>query len=585
MTDSESDAGFIQLRNRLLELLYSSKSSLTTDQIARILGVSESIILAELQHVCHRDLIYDAVKGTVCVCSDVEQGSAMQDAIGDAFLATAPSGIPDPLSSPTGIKNGGGAKITHAIIPRGGAVSDGGVGSYTAARGKDAPLRINDMPDSFAATTVVTGNPVGVAGVPYPKYGSHSYYPNRGVRSITTKGALRKTKYRRPVGTEAVGKGGGLEDESTAPIGRVGYVCVADEFRLSEMEAYYRTQGYYTKFGFDVLHIRFSDKEMHSRETHSDGGVNENDLPGASGLYGRGGKGSGANGGTNTVSGGNGNTTGVERGADRTASAGYSKHPRNAGFDLFVFGYGAVVWWGFDQRFFKIVEKDFMLSRSPISPFMVNRYDTQLVNGNYPVWCTYNLARKESLEPDEHFREQLRFDNFLIPCGRGDFDTSNVCMLCVSHALAQSAKIDYLELKVQELAEGCSPLPRELREKGQVTITERRLLRLRGEVLSYRLMLKSGSNLMDEPDFFWENAYLKPVFQATKECFEIAERVEALDNKLDATNEILSMLAEEFSQRHGARLEWIVIWLVFVEVVLGVLELLINLKPWITKKS
>ncbi|RNC37269.1 hypothetical protein TcCL_NonESM13570, partial [Trypanosoma cruzi] len=181
---------------------------------------------------------------------------------------------------------------------------------------------------------------------------------------------------------------------------------------------------------------------------------------------------------------------------------------------------------------------------------------------------------------DEHFRERLRFDHFIIPFGRGDMDTSNVSMLCASHALAQSAKIDYLELKVQELAENCSPLPRELREKGQVSITERRLLQLRGEVLSYRLMLKSGSNLMDEPDFFWENAYLKPVFQATKECFEISERVEALDNKLDAANEILSMLAEEFSQRHGARLEWIVIWLVLAEVLIGILELLIDLKPW-----
>ncbi|CCD12843.1 unnamed protein product [Trypanosoma congolense IL3000] len=331
------------------------------------------------------------------------------------------------------------------------------------------------------------------------------------------------------------------------------------------MESYYTMQGYDTKFAFDVLHIRFSDKEMKPKESRSEsspllGGA---DFPCS-----------------NALEGGKGNSADGEKVTDRSASSAHIKHLRNAGFDLFVFGYGAVVWWGFDQRFFKIVENDFMLPNSPISVYMINRYATQLVNGNYPVWCTFNLARKESLEPDEHFREQLRFDHFLIPCGRGDLSTGNVCMLCVSHALAQSAKIDYLELKVQGLAEKCSPLPLELREKGRVTITERKLLQLRGEVLSYRLMLKSGSNLMDEPDFFWENAYLKPVFQATKECFEVAERVEALDNKLDAANEILSMIAEEFSQRHGARLEWIVIWLVFVEVVLGVLELIINIKPW-----
>jgi uncharacterized Rmd1/YagE family protein len=114
-----------------------------------------------------------------------------------------------------------------------------------------------------------------------------------------------------------------------------------------------------------------------------------------------------------------------------------------------------------------------------------------------------------------------------------------------------------------------------------VTITERHLLQLRGEVLSYRLMLKSGSDLLDEPEFFWQNAFLKPIFNATKDCFEIDERVRALDTKLDTDNEILSMIADQFHERHGARLEWIVIWLVLVEVIIGVLELMLDVKPWL----
>ncbi|ORC86079.1 uncharacterized protein TM35_000301190 [Trypanosoma theileri] len=552
MTDSESDMGIIHLRNRLLELMYSSEAVLSVDQIARILAVDESRIVHELKRVSQHDVLYDPIAGTVRV-----QAQRPSDAGVSAELTDGPHSL---LAGAASVK-------AHAAAAGGAAVAAGAVEGTVALKNAEGG-----------------GNGSGLrytGGSHYVRYGSDGghYFQSRGGRAVATKSALRKTKYRRPVGAEAVG---GVvsagEDESTSPKGRVGYVCVADEFRLSELEVYYRSQGFYTKFDFDVLHIRFSDKEMSAKSAR---GTTSGTTTTSHGSGGRG---------TDNTSSGanNGNTnTGNNMGGDNTVEwkpTTAVNHPRKAGFDLFVFEYGAIVWWGFDQRFFKIVENDFMLPNSPIARYMVNRYMTQLVSENYPVWCTYTLTRKETLEPDEHFRERLRFDHFIIPYGRGDFDTGNVSMLCASHALAQSAKIDYLELKVQELAESCSPLPRELREKGRATITERRLLQLRGEVLSYRLMLKSGSNLMDEPDFFWENAYLKPVFQATKECFEIAERVEALDNKLDAANEILSMLAEEFSQRHGARLEWIVIWLVFAEVVIGVLELLIDLKPWFYRK-
>ncbi|RNF06270.1 hypothetical protein TraAM80_04146 [Trypanosoma rangeli] len=524
MADSESDVRAVQLCNRLVELLYSSSAVFTVSQIALILGVDEARVVHELKRSNFRDIVYDKEEGTVQM---------------RGHRRTPPSET-----------TVGGGMLTSRIMRR---------------------------DSSFFESQ-------------HAKYGSDGYNRSMvstrgGGRVVSTKSALRKTKYRRPFTADAVSVD---NMENTSPVGRVGYVCVADEFNLSGLEAYYRAQGYYTKFDFDVLHIRFSDKEMGSRiprkaAVHATRSQAATSNPTASG----GTCGTRTADSNNNENNGNNNNNNINNGGEKAvdrSSMLVAKNPRKAGFDLFVFEYGAIVWWGFEQRYFKIVENDFMLPNSAIAEFMENRYMTQLVSENYPVWCTYTLERKETLEPDEHFRERLRFDHFIIPFGRGDMDTGNVSMLCASHALAQSAKIDYLELKVQELAENCSPLPRDLREKGQVSITERRLLQLRGEVLSYRLMLKSGSNLMDEPDFFWENAYLKPVFQATKECFEISERVEALDNKLDAANEILSILAEEFSQRHGARLEWIVIWLVLAEVVIGVLELVINVKPWFYRR-
>lgn len=408
---------------------------------------------------------------------------------------------------------------------------------------------------------------------------------------VSAGGGAKKPKHRRPLG-----KSTDIRSVSDSSSGRVGYVCVADEFMLEELESHYADLGYYTKLDYDVLHIRFSEKELAAQQqqlsTAASAAAAGSLKPSSSGTYGA------TDVTTNRSTGGS--TGGALRppvasaasAAAQTSAA--ANATRKVGFDLFVFQYGAIVWWGFDQKFFKIVEQDFMFPSGKIQKYIINRYKTQTINEIYPVWCTYSLERKETLEPDDAFKDRLLFDHFLIPFhgssgststtaarGGGEFDSACISMLCASHALAQSAKIDYLEIKIQDLTQSCKPLPRELKEFGRVTITERRLLQLRGEVLSYRLMLKSGSDLLDEPELFWQNAYLKPIFQATKECFEIVERVKALDTKLDADHEILAMITDQFHERHGARLEWIVIWLVLVEVIIGVLELLLDVRPWV----
>jgi uncharacterized Rmd1/YagE family protein len=303
--------------------------------------------------------------------------------------------------------------------------------------------------------------------------------------------------------------------------GRVGYLCVADEFLLPELARHYQAEGYHTSLAFDVLHV-----------------------------------------------------------APKAVASDYQTTANNGHFDMFLFDYGVVVWWSAHPRMFRIVETDFSSPASRLNKYFVNRCKPQILEDNFPVWCTYSSDTRTELdstplEPDSVFLEKLRYDHFLIRNNSADIK------LCVSHALGQSAKIDYLELEVEALTWQCKPLPRELRDRGAVTISERELLQLRGEVLFFRLMLKSGSDLLDEPELFWQHPWLKPFYLVTKEAFQVSERVETLDAKLDTANEILSMISDQFNQRHGSRLEWIVIWLVMVEVVIGVLELLVDVKPWV----
>jgi uncharacterized Rmd1/YagE family protein len=58
------------------------------------------------------------------------------------------------------------------------------------------------------------------------------------------------------------------------------------------------------------------------------------------------------------------------------------------------------------------------------------------------------------------------------------------------------------------------------------------------------------------------------------EYLEIGDRVEILNSRFSVLQEMLDMLRDHENNAHSARLEWIVIWLIVVELVVGLLEVL-----------
>ena len=53
----------------------------------------------------------------------------------------------------------------------------------------------------------------------------------------------------------------------------------------------------------------------------------------------------------------------------------------------------------------------------------------------------------------------------------------------------------------------------------------------------------------------------------------MAHRVEILNQRLDVVHELFSMLSDELNQKHNAKLEWIIIWLILIEVIVGLVSL------------
>jgi len=81
------------------------------------------------------------------------------------------------------------------------------------------------------------------------------------------------------------------------------------------------------------------------------------------------------------------------------------------------------------------------------------------------------------------------------------------------------------------------------------------------------------TEILDTPDFFWKNEKCEQDYKLVMRYLEMSERTEVLNKRLDMLRELLDVLQQQMENSHALKLEWIVIWLIVIEVVLQVLSI------------
>jgi uncharacterized Rmd1/YagE family protein len=78
--------------------------------------------------------------------------------------------------------------------------------------------------------------------------------------------------------------------------------------------------------------------------------------------------------------------------------------------------------------------------------------------------------------------------------------------------------------------------------------------------------------LLDEPEFFWEYPELSDFYKTTSNYLDIKTRIEVLNKKLEVIHELFQMLSDEQNHKHSSILEWIIIWLIVIEITFTILH-------------
>ncbi len=214
--------------------------------------------------------------------------------------------------------------------------------------------------------------------------------------------------------------------------------------------------------------------------------------------------------------------------------------------DIFYFPFGCVTIWGAEE----VKEKNIVAELEDFAIEKVDDTSSDLIYYHY------------DLEGSKTFIDEEKNDIIL---------NSNLAFvkLSISHALAQSVKLNILEASVTKLIEKTAPLQKELASKGRVSLSKTEISKQIGVLFNERYSINMHSDILDVPEFFWRRPSYEPLYLMTVEFQDIQLRQNIMNNRLDLINDLYGVLSNELNYRHSTRLEIIIIVLIAIEVVVA----------------
>ena len=142
--------------------------------------------------------------------------------------------------------------------------------------------------------------------------------------------------------------------------------------------------------------------------------------------------------------------------------------------------------------------------------------------------------------------------------------------LAISLALAHSLKLFYFEERVDSKISSTKEYPQKLATTGKIDLNQTEIAKLIGELFIVRNSVNLYSDILDTPDVFWEEDKYQPTYENARMYFDIDKRIEVMNSRMGIIRELLDLMSAQQEQTHGLRLEWIIIWLILIEVAVEV---------------
>ncbi|CAI6337319.1 unnamed protein product [Periconia digitata] len=222
--------------------------------------------------------------------------------------------------------------------------------------------------------------------------------------------------------------------------------------------------------------------------------------------------------------------------------------------EVFLFEYGTVVIWGMtlqeEKRFLKELAKfeTDKLGKDEIETEEFNFYYTREYQAR--IYNDFISLREKK--------------NYMIK-------------LAISHGLSQSVKTSLFEDLVDNTIDDTKDIPAQIASSGKINLNKKQINMQIGELFILRISIHLQGSVLDAPELMWAEPQLDPVYQAVRSYLEMDQRVGLLTERLNVIGDLLAVLKDQLTVTHGELLEWIVIILIFAEVVVAAVNIFVDL--------
>lgn len=213
--------------------------------------------------------------------------------------------------------------------------------------------------------------------------------------------------------------------------------------------------------------------------------------------------------------------------------------------EFFLFEYGVVVFW-------KLTHDERQAILDKLTDFLVEPLATPVEDE-----FTYELNAPMA---------GLRNDHLRLP------DDDVMSRVAVSHGIAQSIKLARFEQQAQETIARTEHIPESIAKIGSTQLSRKQIAQMRGQLFLAKSNIILHYDLLDAPEFFWEYPELEPYYTMVSGYLEINQRLDVLGKRLETIHELFEMMADEQKHKHSSLLEWIIIWLIAIEIVIFVIK-------------
>jgi len=142
----------------------------------------------------------------------------------------------------------------------------------------------------------------------------------------------------------------------------------------------------------------------------------------------------------------------------------------------------------------------------------------------------------------------------------------------ISFVLAKSVALERIEEQVDTVLDEMEGMIA-LLDQGKLNISDKRLAKFAAKILNFKYRSIAYIMVLDKPEITWDNLDADRLYLTMAHMFELNQRYQEIKHKSETLMDITEVFSDLSHAMRASRLEWIIIILIFIEIVIYLFEL------------